>query len=61
MRHRPVGLGVQGLADVFIMLRLPFESELAKVLNKNIFVISNHHVLFYSFTLLYSLLIQNRN
>lgn len=37
MRHRPVGLGVQGLADVFIMLRLPFESELAKMLNKNIF------------------------
>lgn len=37
VRHRPVGLGVQGLADVFIMLRLPFESELAKVLNKNIF------------------------
>jgi len=37
MRHRPVGLGVQGLADVFIMLRLPFESELAKLLNKNIF------------------------
>ena len=36
-RHRPVGLGVQGLADVFIMLRLPFESDLAKVLNKNIF------------------------
>jgi len=37
MRHRPVGLGVQGLADVFILLRLPFESELAKMLNKNIF------------------------
>ena len=37
MRHRPIGLGVQGLADVFIMLRLPFESELAKMLNKNIF------------------------
>jgi ribonucleoside-diphosphate reductase alpha chain len=36
-RHRPVGLGVQGLADAFIMLRLPFESELAKMLNKNIF------------------------
>jgi ribonucleoside-diphosphate reductase alpha chain len=36
-KHRPVGLGVQGLADVFIMLRLPFESELAKLLNKNIF------------------------
>jgi len=37
MKHRPVGLGVQGLADVFILLRLPFESELAKLLNKNIF------------------------
>lgn len=37
MRHRPVGLGVQGLADVFIMMRLPFESELAKLLNRNIF------------------------
>lgn len=37
MRHRPIGLGVQGLADVFILLRLPFESELAKILNKNIF------------------------
>jgi ribonucleoside-diphosphate reductase alpha chain len=37
MRHRPIGLGVQGLADVFIMLRLPFESDLAKMLNKNIF------------------------
>ncbi|MEY2917109.1 MAG: hypothetical protein RIS73_823, partial [Bacteroidota bacterium] len=37
IKHRPVGLGVQGLADVFIMLRLPFESELAKILNKNIF------------------------
>jgi ribonucleoside-diphosphate reductase alpha chain len=36
-KHRPVGLGVQGLADVFIMLRLPFENELAKLLNKNIF------------------------
>lgn len=37
IRHRPIGLGVQGLADVFILLRLPFESELAKILNKNIF------------------------
>lgn len=37
LRHRPVGIGVQGLADVFILLRLPFESELAKMLNKNIF------------------------
>jgi ribonucleoside-diphosphate reductase alpha chain len=37
LRHRPIGLGVQGLADAFIMLRLPFESDLAKMLNKNIF------------------------
>ncbi len=37
LRHRPIGLGIQGLADVFILLRLPFESDLAKVLNKNIF------------------------
>ncbi len=36
-RHRPIGLGVQGLADVFMMLGLPFESEMAKLLNKNIF------------------------
>jgi len=36
-KHRPIGLGVQGLADVFILLRLPFESELAKMINKNIF------------------------
>jgi ribonucleoside-diphosphate reductase alpha chain len=36
-RHRPIGLGVQGLADVFILLRLPFESELARILNRNIF------------------------
>jgi len=37
LRHRPIGLGVQGLADAFILLRLPFESDLAKMLNKNIF------------------------
>jgi len=37
VRHRPIGLGIQGLADVFILLRLPFESEFAKMLNKNIF------------------------
>ncbi|CAI8204009.1 MAG: Ribonucleoside-diphosphate reductase 1 subunit alpha [Flavobacteriaceae bacterium] len=36
-RHRPVGLGVQGLADAFIMLRLPFTSEKAKELNQEIF------------------------
>ena len=37
MRHRPVGLGVQGLADTFIMMRQPFESDEAKQLNKDIF------------------------
>ncbi|HSN60839.1 MAG TPA: ribonucleoside-diphosphate reductase subunit alpha, partial [Ferruginibacter sp.] len=37
MRHRPIGLGVQGLADAFILLRMPFESEEAKQLNKEIF------------------------
>jgi ribonucleoside-diphosphate reductase alpha chain len=37
MRHRPIGLGVQGLADAFILLRMPFESEKAAALNKEIF------------------------
>lgn len=37
MRHRPIGLGVQGLADAFIMLRLPFTSDRAKKLNQEIF------------------------
>ncbi|WP_333818730.1 ribonucleoside-diphosphate reductase subunit alpha [Ohtaekwangia sp.] len=37
MRHRPIGLGVQGLADAFIMLRMPFDSEEARSLNADIF------------------------
>ena len=37
MRHRPIGLGVQGLADTFIMLGFPFESEEARALNREIF------------------------
>ncbi|WP_299258372.1 ribonucleoside-diphosphate reductase subunit alpha [uncultured Aquimarina sp.] len=37
MRHRPIGLGVQGLADAFIELRLPFTSDEAKKLNQEIF------------------------
>jgi ribonucleoside-diphosphate reductase alpha chain len=37
MRHRPIGLGVQGLADAFIMLRLPFTCDEAKKLNQDIF------------------------
>jgi len=37
MRHRPIGLGVQGLADAFILLRMPFDSPEASGLNKDIF------------------------
>ena len=37
LRHRPIGLGVQGLADAFIMLGYPFESEEARALNREIF------------------------
>jgi ribonucleoside-diphosphate reductase alpha subunit len=37
MRHRPIGLGVQGLADAFILMRMPFESAEARKLNKDIF------------------------
>ena len=37
MRHRPIGLGVQGLADTFVMMRLPFESEQAQRINREIF------------------------
>eukprot|EP00118_Oscarella_pearsei_P025053 m.307390 g.307390 ORF g.307390 m.307390 type:complete len:833 (+) comp42226_c0_seq1:47-2545(+) len=37
LRHRPIGIGVQGLADVFILMRYPFDSEEAQKLNKQIF------------------------
>jgi ribonucleoside-diphosphate reductase alpha chain len=37
LRHRPIGLGIQGLADTFIHLRMPFESEEAQGLNRDIF------------------------
>ncbi|PCH96248.1 MAG: ribonucleoside-diphosphate reductase subunit alpha [Bacteroidetes bacterium] len=37
LRHRPIGIGVQGLADVFILMRFPFDSAEAKELNKEIF------------------------
>jgi ribonucleoside-diphosphate reductase alpha subunit len=37
LRHRPIGLGVQGLADAFIMMKYPFESDDAKKLNREIF------------------------
>jgi ribonucleoside-diphosphate reductase alpha chain len=37
MRHRPIGIGVQGLADVFAMLKMPWESSQAAALNREIF------------------------
>lgn len=37
LRHRPIGLGVQGLADVFLMLKMPFDGQEARKLNKEIF------------------------
>jgi len=37
LRHRPIGIGIQGLADAFIMLRMPFDSEEARGLNQDIF------------------------
>jgi ribonucleoside-diphosphate reductase alpha chain len=36
-RHRPIGIGVQGLADTFCMMRMPFDSDEARQLNKDIF------------------------
>jgi len=44
MKHRPIGLGVQGLADVFAMMKMPFDSEDARILNKQIF----EHMYFYA-------------
>ncbi len=37
LRHRPIGIGVQGLADVFMLLRMPFEHDDARKLNRDIF------------------------
>lgn len=45
MRHRPIGVGVQGLADAFMMLRMPFESPEAKELNIQIFETIYHATL----------------
>lgn len=44
-RHRPIGVGVQGLADAFLALRLPFDSPEAKLLNKQIFETIYHAAL----------------
>ena len=45
MRHRPIGIGVQGLADCFAKLNLPFQSEEAALVNKNIFETMYHAAL----------------
>ena len=44
-RHRPIGIGVQGLADVFMLLNIPFHSEEAKEINKQIFETIYHAAL----------------
>ena len=45
MRHRPVGIGVQGLADVFMMMDLPFDSDNAAKVNRDIFETIYHAAL----------------
>ncbi|EFJ14283.1 hypothetical protein SELMODRAFT_156827 [Selaginella moellendorffii] len=45
LRHRPIGIGVQGLADAFILLGLPFDSEEARDLNKDIFETIYYHAM----------------
>eukprot|EP00040_Diaphanoeca_grandis_P025612 m.142138 g.142138 ORF g.142138 m.142138 type:complete len:778 (-) comp30232_c1_seq1:34-2367(-) len=45
LKHRPVGIGVQGLADAFCMLRIPFDSAEAKLLNQQIFETIYHGAL----------------
>ena len=43
MRHRPIGIGVQGLADAFILMRMPFDSDEARELNREI-----HETIYYA-------------
>jgi len=45
LRHRPIGIGVQGLADVFFMLDLPFQSDEARMINRLIFETIYHAAL----------------
>lgn len=45
LRHRPIGIGVQGLADAFLLLRMPFDSPAAKQLNRDIFETIYHGAL----------------
>lgn len=51
MRHRPIGIGVQGLADVFMLLNIPFTSEAARKINRNIFETIYHAALTQSIVL----------
>jgi ribonucleotide reductase alpha subunit len=44
-RHRPIGIGIQGLADVFAMIKVPFESDAARDINKKIFETMYHGAL----------------
>lgn len=44
LRHRPMGIGVQGLADLFVLMRVPFDSEEARVINYSIF----EHLYYYA-------------
>jgi ribonucleoside-diphosphate reductase alpha chain len=37
LRHRPIGIGIQGLADLFVLMKMPFDSVEASALNKNVF------------------------
>lgn len=45
LNHRPIGIGVQGLADVFYQMRIPFDSDKAQLVNKNIFETIYHAAL----------------
>lgn len=47
LRHRPIGIGVQGLSDTYMMLKMPYESDAAKELNKQIF----ETIYYYSMTM----------
>ncbi len=51
LRHRPIGIGVQGLADTFLKLRMPFDSQQARQLNKEIFETIYYAALYTSNTL----------
>lgn len=59
--HRPIGIGVQGLADTFALMDLPFDSEAARVVNKHIFETMYHAALERSNELAYFRLIELNN